>query len=180
MYADDTKIWRVIHDIGDQLRLQHDIDVLYNWSIRNKIRFHPHKCKLLTVTLKRDPLAYSYNMNGVILVSSDSETDLGVKVLKNLKWNTHHKTIICKASQKLGLLKRTINFTKNKNHRRTMYLSIIRSQFEHASPLWNPVTQTQITKFEAVQKRCIKWILNVDYISRLQYYIHYSNGRILY
>ena len=173
MYADDTKIWRVIHNSEDQLKLQHDIDILYNWSIRNKIRFHPHKCKILTVTLKRNPLTYSYSMNGITLASCDNETDLGVKLSKNLKWNGHHKMIISKASQKLGLLKRTIHFTKNRNHRRTLYLSIIRSQFEHASPIWKPVVQTQVDKFEALQKRCLKWILNEDYA-------HYSKAQYFY
>ena len=41
----------------------------------------------------------------------------------------------------------------------------MRSQFEHCSAIWRPVTSTQISKFEAVQKNAIKWILNEEFLS---------------
>ena len=48
LYADDTKIWRKIQTWNDHLILQHDIDRLHDWSLRNSMRFHPRKCKVLT------------------------------------------------------------------------------------------------------------------------------------
>ena len=50
MYADDTKIWRNIIENDDHLILQRDIDYLFDWAIRNKMRFHPSKCKVLMVS----------------------------------------------------------------------------------------------------------------------------------
>ena len=47
LYADDTKIWRRI--VSDILRLQKDIEYLHDWSLSNKMRFHPDKCKVLSV-----------------------------------------------------------------------------------------------------------------------------------
>ena len=64
MYADDTKIWRIINEPSDACVLQDDIDNLYAWSVRNKIKFHPHKCKVISVTLKHNPFLTNYNMNG--------------------------------------------------------------------------------------------------------------------
>jgi len=52
LYADDTKIWREINRDVDQIELQKDIDGLYQWSIENKMKFHPDKCKVLAVTNK--------------------------------------------------------------------------------------------------------------------------------
>ena len=49
MYADDTKIWREINDDNDLKILQKDIDYLLDWAIRNKMKFHPDKCKVLSV-----------------------------------------------------------------------------------------------------------------------------------
>ena len=112
MYADDTKIWRVIHNLNDQLILQDDIDKLYAWSVANKIKFN--KCKVLTVTLRHNPLVYTFRMNGVDLELVQNEKDLGVTITHKCKWNIHHSTILSKANQMLGLMKRTCGFSKNK------------------------------------------------------------------
>ena len=39
-----------------------------------------------------------------------------------------------------------------------LYLTLVRSNFEHYSTIWRPVTVVDIRKFEALQKRAIKWI----------------------
>ena len=44
---------------------------------------------------------------------------------------------------------------------------ISRFESEHCSPIWRPVTSTQISRFESVQKSKIKWILNEEFISYL-------------
>ena len=48
---------------------------------------------------------------------------------------------------------------------------MVRSQFEHCSPVWRPFLKTILEKFEAFQKKCIKWILNEVSSS----YFSYSN-----
>ena len=70
---------------------------------------------------------------------------------------------LSKANQKLGLMKRTCSFSKSNLSRKILVLSVIRSQFEHASPVWRPTTVTQMNKFESLHKKCIKWVLNEDY-----------------
>ncbi len=47
--------------------------------------------------------------------------------------------------------------------RKTLYLSLVRSLFEHCSQVWRPTTITQIQKFERIQKRAVKWVLNETY-----------------
>ena len=49
LYADDTKIWREINFQTDCEILQKDINSLYEWSCKNKMLFHPNKCKTLTI-----------------------------------------------------------------------------------------------------------------------------------
>ena len=71
---------------------------------------------------------------------------------------------LSKARQKLGLLKRTCSFSKNLRHRKTLYLSIVRSLFEHCSVIWRPVSTNNIDKFEAIQKNAVKWICNQVYV----------------
>ena len=124
--------------------------------MRNKIRFHPDKCKVIRVSLKHKPYNFTYNMNGHFLETVNNERDLGVIISSNLKWNKHQDNILNKSRQKLGLLKRTCSFSKNPLYRKTLFLSIVRSQFEHCSQVWRPNKVTQMTTFESVQKRGIK------------------------
>ena len=49
LYADDTKIWREINCWNDHQILQNDINSLHSWAAINKMKFHPHKCKVLRV-----------------------------------------------------------------------------------------------------------------------------------
>ena len=51
-------------------------------------------------------------MNGSVLATCSDEKDLGVIVSSNLKWNKQHNMLISKENQKVGLIKRTCNFTK--------------------------------------------------------------------
>ena len=76
-------------------------------------------------------------------------------------WNEQHN----KAFQMLGLTKYACHFVVSNHRKRTLYLAMVRSQLEHCSPIWRPVTSTQIFRFESVQKNAIKWILNEEFIS---------------
>ena len=164
LYADDMKVYREIRNTDDNYLLQSDIDALTQWSIRNKIKFHPNKCKVLRCTLKKQgDEAFIYNMSGTVLDITECEKDLGVVVSPNLKWNKQHRKLLGKASQKLGLLRRSCSFSKNLSHRKVLYIAIVRSQFEHCSQIWRPVNVTQMDKFEAIQKRGIKWVFGEDF-----------------
>ena len=111
-------------------------------------------------------------MSGTSLECTNCEKDLGVMVTVNLNFNKQHGTLINKASQKLGLLRRSCSFSKSIAHRKMLYLAIVRSQFEHCSQVWRPVKPTQSNKFEALQKRGIKWIFGEDFsfYSKKEYY----------
>ena len=88
------------------------------------------------------------------------EKDLGVIVNNNFSWAEQHNQII-----KVRLIKRTCHFVVSNHRKHTLYLAMVRSQFEHCSQICRPVTPTQISKFECIQKNAIKWILNEEFIS---------------
>ena len=124
LYADDMKVFRNITTQCDHDWLQCDIDALMQWSVENKMNFHPNKCKVLRCTLKKGNTSiFTYNMSGTDLEITESEKDLGVLVTKNMKWNKQQNTIISKASQKLGLLRRSCSFSNNLAHRKKSIFS---------------------------------------------------------
>ena len=173
LYADDTKIWRKIVTGEDIARLQKDIAYLHDWSLRNKMKFHPDKCKVLSVTGKLSlPLLsvlpfydFVYSLNGVSIDYIESEKDLGVMVTSTFNWTEQCNKVLSKANQKVGMCRRNCSFLADENRRRVLYLTLIRSQFEHCSVIWRPVTKTQLSKFENLQKRVIKWILQEEFLS---------------
>ena len=142
MYADDTKIWRPILSESDIDRLQKDIEYLHDWALRNKMKFHPDKCKVLSVAAKSPETSllsvlpffrFIYSLGGELLDYVDSEKDLGVMVTSNLDWAEQCSKVLSKANQKLGMCRRNCNFVIDKNRRRVLYLTLVRSQFEHCS-----------------------------------------------
>ena len=85
-----------------------------------------------------------------------------------LNFNEQQDNLLSKANQQFGLVKRTCNFVKDIRRRRVLYLTLVRSQFEHCSPIWRPYYETMLEKFESFQKKCIKWILSEQKLSYSQ------------
>ena len=170
LYADDTKIWRRINYDHDSIALQNDIESLNNWAIKNKMKFHPSKCKVLSITNEHVQWIlpfdrYPYTLSIIAIDYVTSQKDLGVHVTNTLNWSLHCKTLAVKATNMLNLVKRTCHFTKNKDQKRVLYLTLVRSQIEHCSVVWTPQSVTLLTQVESVQKRAVKWILSEQFQS---------------
>ena len=95
----------------------------------------------------------SYRIPTLISDYVHSHVDLGVTINHKLNWNVHCEKLVNKASSQLGLLIRTCHFTTIKKQKKTFYLTIVRSIFEHCSIIWRPRSSNQIFKFDAIQKR---------------------------
>ena len=124
LYADDTKIWRTIYSEQDHVILQNDIRSLHDWSLRNKMKFHPNKCKVLSVANNAPPLLgilpniqFIYFLGEIPLDYTESELDLGVNINPKLNFNTHCNRIVSKANQMLGLTRRTCYFVNDSKRR---------------------------------------------------------------
>jgi ribonuclease P/MRP protein subunit RPP40 len=181
LYADDTKIWRVIHCNEDIVNLQNDIDVLNNWANNNLMCFHPDKCKVLTIHNTHkvfhgtddSPVFSDYKLGICPLKSVAVEKDLGVDITPKLNWE-HQITRLCnKAAQKLGLLRRSCYFINDNRRARCLYITLVWSLFESCSVVWRPTCNKLISKLESIQKRGIKWILNEENCS-------YSSSDVYY
>ena len=133
LYADDTKLYRIIKNLSDNVKLQKDIDLLHDWAVLNKMKFHPNKCKILSVTLKRITSQYVYKLADTPIQFVNTEKDLGVNFNSALTWTEHCNYLYSKANSKLGLARRTCNFISNVRKKRSIYLAVVRSQLEHCS-----------------------------------------------
>ena len=162
LYADDTKLYREIKNNEDHIKLQEDINKLNDWAVNNKMKFHPDKCKVLPVTLKRNvPANYVYKLGDASITYVESEKDLGVNFNSCLSWTQHCNFLYSRANSMLGLARRTCHFIYNTRKKRSIYLALVRSQFEHCSTVWWPGNKTSRAKLESIQRKAVRWILNM-------------------
>ena len=166
LFADDTKCLKTISDPADSIKLQDDIDSLNHWSEKWSLLFNHTKVVHIS---SRSHLPTSYTIGTSSITKVESHKDLGITLSSNLSWDAHYDHIIAKAYSILGLLRRVFspqNPTRSKNN----YISLVRSQLLYCSILWKPHFIKYIQKFERVQRRATKYILNdftSDYKSHL-------------
>ena len=80
-FANDTKCFGHIASCSDQQLLQHDIDLLLDWSSRSFLCFNPTKCVHISFRAQRNTL---YHLNEQEIPKLDSHRDLGVIISNDL------------------------------------------------------------------------------------------------
>ena len=87
LFADYTKIWRLIINKVDITQIQSDINNLHIWFKNDKIIVHPYECKLSTMKHKPCPLemlhfvSYRYHLTENLLSYAINASDLGIRTV---------------------------------------------------------------------------------------------------
>ncbi len=91
IFADDTKIFRKIEDVGDCQRLQNNLSHLEAWATDWQMRFHPQKSEVLRIGNNNPEYSYCMFPEGskVQLNVVDSVKDLGVFIDNQLSFDKH-------------------------------------------------------------------------------------------
>ena len=76
---------RHIKSILDMHCLQDNLDKLQDWEQNWDMKFHPQKCKLLSITNKTKPIPTEYKIYGETLESVETAKYLGLTLHKKLK-----------------------------------------------------------------------------------------------
>ena len=164
LYADDTKCIHTIATNEDPLLLQEDLNSLSTWS-KSNLSFNLQKTVLLQFSCSKSPVVHDYQLNETSINCRDHYKDLGVIFSHDLSWSKHISSIVAKAYKTLALIRRTFHHsTTSVSVRKTLYMSLIRSQLTYCSPVWRPHLIEDINILEKVQRRATKWILR-DYSS---------------
>ena len=156
LFADDAKCFRTIRSASDCVLFQGDIDNLVDLSNVWKMAFNMDKCSLYTITRKRNPTIYDYNMRGKALKRVEAQRDLGV-------------LITC--DEMLGFIRRSLSSRSDQflPTFRSLYVALLRSHLEYASEIWSPKSVTLIKLIEGVQRRATRLLLpNLPFNERLQ------------
>ena len=163
LFADDSKCFRVILGSDDGVKLQDDLNKLFQWSCIWGMDFNAKKCKVLRVARIRSIDDRDYYLGGIKLDRVDVEKDLGILVSNNLSWNNHVDVISSKAQKMLNVLYRTCKDINDIRTKKLLYIAWVGSRLEYASVVWSPHTKRNINNLEQVQRRATRFIIGRDY-----------------
>ena len=161
LFADDTKLYTVVNNTNDEIKLQGDIDRLMQWSKDWLLTFNKSKCKHVHFG---PPNNAKYQMGGDIIIQSTEEKDLGITIDEKLKFQIHINNQTKKANQRLGMIKRSFTYM-DKNMFTTLYKSIVRPHLEYGSNIWSVMYKKEAIQIENVQRRATKLVKNIQHLS---------------
>ena len=162
LFADDAKCYRPVNDSSDCTNFQHDINKLYDWSLRWGLAYNLDKCVVTRITRKRNSsipsLAIgSYEAGGHVL-SVVSSKGPRVIVTDKLTWSSHIECVVAKANRMLGFSVGIV-LTLGLIARERYIFRFVRSHLGYASEVWAPQTTVHHLRIlEGVQRRATRFI----------------------
>ena len=80
-------------------------------------------------------------------------------ITSDLKWNRHIDSAATKPNKVLGFLRRNLK-VKSSSLKEKAYKTLVRHSMEYAAMVWDPYTQSNISRLEMVQRRAARYTLN--------------------
>jgi hypothetical protein len=162
LFADDTLLYCPVTKPDDATNLQNDLDRLYQWSKTNGMKFNAKKSNTIVFSKSHSPHSDRpvYKLGDTDLQYSNNIKYLGVQLSEDMKWNTHVKCVLSKASMCLGLIKHTLHKAPS-SVKLVAYKTLCRPVLEYAAEVWDPCVAYLSEDLEMVQNRAIRFILEL-------------------
>ena len=159
LYADDLKMQKRIESVADAHHLQASLDRLQSYVNENQLQLNIKKCIVRSFTTKTsNAMLHHYSIDGKILSRQDEVRDVGIIFDCKLKFIHHVDKICSKARQMYGFITRVGRNFKKPETMKLLYCSLVRSNLEYASVIWNPSTAQQIKQLETIQHKFLKFM----------------------
>ena len=175
IFADDTKVWKIIDKPEDSTDLQNDLNKIVAWTDTCLLRLHVGKCKHMKITrdTKRQ-METSYYIkdnsdNYREINTTKSERDLGILVTNDLKSSTHCGEAVKKANRVLFSIRKCFSKLSLSSFK-IIYKTYARPHLDYCSQIWSPHLKKDINLIEGVQRRAtklVKGLRNLSYEERL-------------
>ena len=121
------------------------------------MKFHPNKCKVLTITNKRKIIIFDYKIRNKRLEKFEHAKYLGVQIDKKLLWKYHVSSITSKANHCRHFLQWNL-VTCNQETKLQCYKIFVCPIVEYASSIWDSVGNKKLhCQLEQVQKKAARW-----------------------
>jgi len=167
MFADDTKMFHFVNSSDDHTALQHDLNLLYEWSVCWQLKFNILKCKHIHFGPANN--YGSYYMNGIAIKIVVRQKDLGILFDNQLKFHSHTTNISNKANRLLGLIRRSFDHLDSSMLTK-LFVTLVRPTLEYCNSIWGPSFLLDQRRIEEVQRRATRllpFIKDKSYEERL-------------
>ena len=197
MSADDTKLLKEISSVADATQLNNDLSNFQKSSCNAGLQLNISKCKSMQITRKHHPIEFTYKLqcaNGeAVIERTEQERDLGVWTTSNLSWSRQVSEQCVRGNKMLGYIKRSTHNIKSLAARRTLLstnatnalsykrrtLNLVRPQLGYAAQVWAPQSIELIARLEQLQRRALKYILDLPFITNTTYSQRLSQLQLL-
>ena len=172
LFADDTKLYRIVDSKIDADFLQEDMDAAKSWADVWQLKFNETKCKVVHYGRKNQNFSYHLpTPQGPHEIKTETtEKDLGVVFDKSLSFSNHVAEATRKANVKLGLIKRSFTALNERGWLK-LYKAIIRPTLEYCNSVWTPLFKKDEDLLEKVQQRATRLLphlRHLEYAERLR------------
>lgn len=159
IYADDMKLFLEIVNDEDLHTFQQEIDMFYVWCKKSLLQLNVKKCNSIAISRKRSTPDVTILLGDQQVEKCVRIRDLGVILDSKLTFTDHYNTVINKANNMLGFIKRFSYHFHDPYTVKTLYVSYVRSILEYCSIVWSPFSVTHESRIESIQKQFLLFAL---------------------
>ena len=153
-FADDTNLVFTFDNPQDASNIiNHDLDLLYRWSVQWRVTFNALKTHFMVLSHKRvrPRLPPIYLHNEEISEASNIVT-LGLTVTQTLSWNEHILKLIDKATKRLFILNK-YRFILPRIALERLYIAMIRPVLEFGDIIYDSSSLFAVRALESIQRQ---------------------------
>ena len=159
IYADDMKLFLEIKNQEDINVFQNEIHTFYIWCKKSLLEVNVKKCNVISFSRKLTTPKIVIALGDQNVKNCDKVRDLGIILDSKLNFIDHYNTIIHKANNMLGFIKRFCYNFQDPYTIKTLYIAYVRSILEYCSIVWSPHPGVQEERIESVQKQFLLYAL---------------------
>jgi hypothetical protein len=154
-----TKLFLPVSGFQDCLKIQSDLNKLWEWCDKNSLLFNVGKCKTIKLAGSRHPVKFAYMLGGTVLDRVSSINDLVVIMYEKMTFSDHVDVMVAKVFAMLGFISRLSLEFRDSYTLKSIYTSLVCPKLKYASCVCNPFYSVRVDRVERVQMRSIRYAL---------------------
>lgn len=150
LYADDSKLYKLIRTVLDCIMLQRALDAFGEWCLLHGLAPNVKKCGVISFSLReKNLITFDYILSNMHVKRLSSVNDLGVIFDSKLLFVKHIESCKAKAMQLLGMLYRFTDITSI-DALRTFFMSFVYPTVNYCSSVWSSASNSNLNLLNRV------------------------------